>query len=184
MRAAILFFFLLSGHLLFGQIKSDTLSQFGKNHKKTGYWPVYLDSNLNICKDTSKAAYYGYNYYENGKLIDPLQQYKNRIRKKVDFAIKPQTGKPVLLTGRYVFYYNNSDNIEFVEYYDNGHSSIQMAFRWDANGRQTMKEVLDYTKPYKNQTGSFYYEKYGAEGELIDKFWFGKKENDKWDYIK
>jgi hypothetical protein len=180
MRTTVLLLFLFFCKISSAQV-ADT-NAYNSKHKKHGYWLVYLDSNLNVCKNKSTAAYYGYDYYDNGRLAAPVQQFRKRIAKKVDFPIKPTPGKPVLLEGNFKFYDKNGA-LEYEEISVQGHPAIHYAYRWSKDGTLTMKEIVDFTQLYKGQQGSFYYEWYGETG-LIDKYWYGKKENGKWDVFR
>lgn len=43
--------------------QADTLNRLDSDGKKTGWWIVYLDEDLQILKDSNKATHCMYNYY-------------------------------------------------------------------------------------------------------------------------
>jgi hypothetical protein len=146
---------------------------------KAGLWKVFLDEKFKIISDSSKAFYYGYETYDNGNSLYPLVQFK----KGIITSLKSEVGKPIPLNGALIIQYKNG-KVSTEANYSNGFPTIWYGYRWDKTGRCTMKESLDYSKQYKNQPGSFYYEKYNQDNILVETFYFGKKENGKWDYIK
>jgi len=169
---------------VYSQIKLDTLNKYNDNRKKHGYWLTYLDTNLNACRDLKKAAYYGFDYYENGQLINPIQQFKNRIAKKVAFDKKPQIGNPTILDGKYVFY-DKLGNVEYVEVFNNGTTVTKTAYTYKRKTNILFsREVIDYSKPYKNQINSFCFEYYLKSDTIPSvKWWQGKLDDGKWHRI-
>lgn len=163
--------------------QSDTINKTTPKGKKNGYWLVYLDSSLNVTRYKERAVFYGFDYYENGRKICPLQNLNRKNKNSIDPILKKQIGNPVLLNGEFKFYYKDG-TVEFEDVYINGLPNTKTAYRWSPDGKLITKEVADYKKQYKNQTGSCYYESIDSSNTVKDWFWYGKGENGKWEYQK
>lgn len=185
MKTKILIFFLFFGHFLIGQIKNDSLNQFNSHHKKNGLWKVYLTENLIQTKDTTKACYYGYNYYDNGQLVILIassQPYKKKAIKIVRSGEKPKAGQPLLLNGNFKFYY--TDGLGLEEDYKDGLPVLLATCATNDSGKSVQTEVLDYSARYNDQFGTFLYETMKTDGTSFEKKWFGKNKKGKWTFIK
>lgn len=64
MKTLILFFLALTAmsHIAISQV--DTLNNIDVNNEKTGWWIIYLDQDLAVTTDMSKAKYYKFSYFD------------------------------------------------------------------------------------------------------------------------
>ncbi len=165
------------------QNNADTLNKYNDKGKKHGYWKVYLTETIVKTKDSTKAFYYAYNYYENGSLViltTNLGTRKKPVKIEYD-GVKSTAGHPVLLNGRLKLY--DKHGLEYDEIYANGLPTYKMSYASYKGAPNVKLELLDYSRPYKNQMGSFYYELYYQDGTVYKKYWFTKNEKGKWDLI-
>jgi hypothetical protein len=98
---------------------------------------------------------------------------KNRFRKvstiKYDFEFPPKT-KPILLNGTLKYFNNKNEEIS-EEIYENGLPIKLTSFKYKKNDNTPYPfEILDFTKKYKNQLGSFYFEMRFRNGKTR-KYW-------------
>ncbi len=185
MKKLLLFTFIFLWQYAFSQIPADSLNRHNDKNKKHGFWKVYLTEQLVEIKDTSKAYYYGYNYYENGELvilIEGGERYKRKSIKTVSDGEKATMGKPILLNGNFKLYHEKGLAVE--EKYINGLPVTQTTYDPNNTDNPPKIETLDYTKQYNGQFGSCYYEWYYGDGSIRSKFWIAKNEKGKWTYIK
>ncbi len=111
--------------------QNDTLNRYDSNQKKIGWWKVYLDKDLAETKDTSKANYFKYSYYE-GK-FDYFNSGKIGSKKNPVIApISDESGEEIpALSGEYKANHSNGHTkyvyvaeegklLEYREYYKNG----------------------------------------------------------------
>lgn len=131
MKIKILPFLVLVLISQFAIAQSDTLNRIDVNNKKIGWWIVYLDKDLGITEDTSKANYYRYSYFD-----DKFDYYNmSRIGTKRNPVIVPTSIKRdqdiIPLEGEYKANYNNGQTRfiliaqngklkEYKEFYKNG----------------------------------------------------------------
>jgi hypothetical protein len=57
---------------LFSISQTEKLNQLDEKGKKHGKWVVYLDENWDKLKDSTKALYYRYNYFDHGVSLYPM----------------------------------------------------------------------------------------------------------------
>ena len=163
MKLKVLSFFLVT--ILFQSVVAqiDTLNRYDKNNKKTGWWIVYLDSDLAVIEDSTKAVYYRYSYFD-GKF-----DYFNmgRIGTKKNPVIAP-SGEKVkelkLLNGEYRANHSNGQTrfvlsaskgklIYYKEYYSNG----------------VLKTHFDYTQSCGDTPFHYCIYQYNKDGSLKNK---------------
>lgn len=179
MKTKILLLLLLfSGQHLFSQISNDSINRYNSKNKKEGFWKVYLTDYLIETKDSSKAYYYAYDYYINGKLIiwtSSAQYYKKKAAKVVSDLPVPKIGNPTLLTGNFKFYYVYGLGLD--EIYKDGLPIVIATCYPNSVGQSIRIEIADFSKKYNNQLGSFLYERYNIDGKLTYRRWsyFNKK---------
>jgi hypothetical protein len=90
----------------------------------------------------------------------------------------------VLLEGRFLLY-DDAGHVEFEETYKYGLPELKISYRYDKTGKRIMKEIIDFTKPYDDQVGSFFYLQYGENDvDALEQYFYGKLENGKWDIIR
>lgn len=90
---------------LFSFSQTEPLNQFDASHKKDGKWIVYLDKKWGQAKDSSKASYYRYTFYDHGRDIYPIiGPYGGDGWKLESTDNSPQSGKLKLLDGEYKWF--------------------------------------------------------------------------------
>lgn len=175
----LLFLFLMtiSQVCLAQEAISDTLNRRNAKNKKDGLWLVYLDKNASIV-DKEDACFYGYEMYDNGEWVMFFKANNNRKYKNIIFnGIKGETGNPLLLYGTF-FFYDKKGRLIYEETYRDGMPLLLLSYGYDIEGVIIMKEILDYSKPYNNVQGTFFYEYYSF-GELKSSGYF-KKNGKSW----
>jgi hypothetical protein len=161
--------------------QSDTLNQYNDKGKKQGYWLAYLNEKLKRT-DSCNAIYYGYEYFENGQNLTNLS--KRDIKKyTIEPSMPKRSGLPILLDGEFVLKPNSS--VKYLESYKNGMPYIFKAYVDFKNIKKMNfeQEYLDFTKKYKNQIGSFYWEERSPNTNDTTKYWF-RKFDGKWQSVK
>ena len=86
------------GQFAFSQIPADSLNKRNAKNKKHGFRKVYLSEQLIGIKDSSKAYYYSYDYYDNGHLViyaGSAPRYKKKTI-KVNMSKASKAAKNVL----------------------------------------------------------------------------------------
>ena len=169
------FFHVLSCQV-WSQIKSDTLNKHNDKRQRHGYWVVYLTKQLTPTTDTSKAFFYGFNYYDNGHLVGYFN-IGNVYKKEATYvtyedSMQPRKGKIKLLNWHFIFH--DRDSISMEETYKNGIPIIRKSYVWDADKRCKYLQILDYTNEYEEEIASYEYEYYYYD-ELIEKMRFRNK---------
>ncbi|MCD6069022.1 MAG: hypothetical protein K0S33_3848 [Bacteroidetes bacterium] len=156
---------------LSSQTKPDTINRLNSKHKKEGFWKVYLTDYLIETEDTTQAYYFAYDYFVNGHLIiwtSSAQYYKKKaIRVTTDN--QSNKGQPVLLNGHFQFYYSNGLGLEAT--YKGGLPVLDLTIGSNTLGKSVTIESLDYSKKYKNQFGSFLYERFNLNGDCTYRRW-------------
>ena len=151
--------------------KADTLNQYNPKHQKNGFWVVYLDS-MASPTDSAKSVFYAYQYFDNGFAVY-IYQYKGRKKRSLSSTCKSgEPGKPILLEGNMKIYWKG--DIEYDETFFNGKPVIMNAYRCNREHEIVMHEFLNFAIPYKNERGTFYYEKRGYKEEVLQCAFFRK----------
>jgi len=158
----LLIFTLLISQSSFSQ--TDTLNRFDGNNKKTGWWVVYLDKDLAITKDTSKAVFFKYSFFQ-GKF-----DYFNmgKIGTKKNPVIQPAsnlTGKKIqALDGEYRLNYNDLQP-RFILKAQKGKLTEYKEFYEDG----TLKTRFDYTESCGDTPMHYCIYLYNKDGSLKTK---------------
>lgn len=172
----ILFFYALT-FTVNAQINNDTLNKYNENKQKQGYWKVYLTEKLIETKDSTKAYFFAFDYYEEGIQIgffSIADNFRKNARKIIFENEKPVKGEISILNGNIKYF--DKDSISLDETYVNGIPILRQSFVWDKNRKCKFKQNINYNHQYKGEKGSFEYT-YLYFGEAIDKRWFRKKNN-------
>lgn len=170
----IIFFATLYSITTFGQ--KEALKKNTSKGKNTGYKKVFLDDKVNPT-DSSNAFFYGYDLYNNGKLVFKFYENKWKYNKIIYDGKIPQKGRPQILTGTFKWYKNYGIN-EFLEteatYKDGNPVFVKTYIRGKkAPTKLIYNQVYYYDKLYNNILGTYYYEEY-FDGKLLNKKWFRK----------
>jgi hypothetical protein len=162
--------------------QTDTLNKFTSNGKKQGYWKQYLDLNANPI-DSVNSYYFSYDLYDNGvKLIGVYKQKSKKDKLLVYSQAKSEMGKPTLLSDTLKWYDKKTQKIHQIEVYSLGHP-IRIEYYSNYNSNKdsvpVLTELVDYTKRYNNEMGSYYYKFTWLTTRRSDEYWFRKVEG-KW----
>ncbi len=102
----ITFLFLVYQLCVYSQI--DTLNNFNEKGKKQGYWKCYLDKEFKVV-DSSKAVFYFYQFYDNGKRINEIRGKTPKKTHIKSLLLKNDTTSGIIaLSGNLKFYKNGS----------------------------------------------------------------------------
>ncbi|KAA3642498.1 MAG: hypothetical protein DWP98_14045 [Bacteroidetes bacterium] len=160
------------------QNRKVEFNSFDKNGKKHGYWKMYVDSNLNQVTDTSKAIWYYYKMIHHGETfrgyIDDFIDKK--ALNEVTFLSRPKIKKDTILPVNGLLKIETVNNITHSLTFKNG-SLMNNFIIFGKSG--TSWEELDYSKNYKNNPYSYYYQSPTAFGKKIKKGYFYYEPNKK-----
>lgn len=174
-RKIIIFIFTLFSITAFGQLES--INKFNSSKKKTGYWKVFLDENTNPT-DSSKATFYGYDLYENGKSPSKFKKkgkYLGQGKTTFDGKIG-EKGKPELLDGTFLIYNKRGNLIEETKFKDGSYFLIKL---YSINLSDSSKNGLAESIYFNTESpGSIYFEEFNND-KLTRKIWV-YSENNKW----
>ncbi|HLC82527.1 MAG TPA: hypothetical protein VJI69_01775 [Bacteroidia bacterium] len=142
MKTFISFFFCIC-FTLFSYSQTEALNQFDESNKKDGKWIVYLNKNWREVKDSSKATYYRYTFYNHGRDVYPMGPCGKNGWKLESIANTTQTGGLKLLDGEYKWFdkkgrifsihiLKNGDYISCKEFYPSGliHQHFNYTKKW------------------------------------------------------
>jgi hypothetical protein len=144
---------------------SDTLNHFNQHHKKDGFWLCYLDSALNLVDDSANACFYAFDKYDNGKMVFDFKNINPPSAKYFRLVYegeKTTKGKPILLNGKFTWYFNygvDSNLVYDLEIYKNGHPFYWNAYhRFSQDTLSGFNEILYFDRLYNGIDGTYYYE--------------------------
>lgn len=148
-----------------------TLSVFGQS-KKNGKSTVYLDNAWSETKDSSKAAFVKYTYYDNGVNLYPMgPRDKNWLLKNSDGV--SSTNGLVVLNGEYSWY-DKKGQLRAVDVFKNGEYVLHKFYYPDGK----INQIFDYTKKYKEQDYTYTVTEYNKSGKM--KFYIHRKGASGW----
>lgn len=154
--------------------QNEPLNQLVKG-KKNGTWQVYLDSTLNRVENSDAAFFFAYEAYDMGETIFQFHKHSSVEADSVTYSLSwPTKGSPQLLNGVFEWY-SSDGNISQHEAYMNGWPWYWKSFIYYKNEPQRcgINEVMDWSKPYNNCKGTFYYVVYW-DNEIHLQGWFRK----------
>ncbi len=157
--------------------QSEKLNQLDDKGKRHGKWKIYLDDNWAKVKDSTKAVFYRYNYYDHGVSLYPMGPC-GRKGWKLESTVAPGTPAK-MLNGIYKWYTKdgklNSEHVlkngEYVsckEYYDTGE----------------LNQHFDYTKKCKGETHGWGVYIYDKAGKLTMTSWMCRDKDGVWPATK
>jgi len=158
---------------LISKAQSEKWNQFDDKGKKHGKWVVYLDQNWDKVKDSTKALYYRYNYFDHGVSLYPMGPCGKKGWK---LESSPFEGAPSkLLNGTYKWYtkdgklssehiLKNGEYVSCKEYYATGE----------------LNQHFDYTKKCKGEVHGWGVYIYDKAGKLLMTSWMCRDENGEW----
>lgn len=159
--------------LCFGQ---EPLNQLDKDGKKDGKWIIYLNANWEKVKDSSKAVFYRYNFFDHGANLNPMGPCGGKGWKLESKPYGDQhIGKIKQLDGEYKWFdpkgrlifdhvLKNGEYVSYKEYYRSG----------------VLRTAFDYTRLYKEQPHSSWYGVYDKKGNIKFDGYFFKDEKGHW----
>lgn len=148
MRRFILFI-LMFGVLPFVHAQSDTLNKYDAG-KKNGVWVVYLNQYWKPGKDSSKASFYEYVYFDHNLRIWRAGWFNKKWTCVNTNASNPKSVRIKPLDGEYTWTENNGKE-KWVYTYKNGYPQSMTGYK---NGQ--IQSVWDYTKQWKGEAGSYF----------------------------
>jgi hypothetical protein len=141
----------------FSQESTDTLMQMNRG-RKSGYWPVYLDSNAQKT-DSASAYFIAWEYYENGKNRFDFYEQSRKTRDSAVFqGILGEKGKPVKVSGKFTWYERRDAKITYEENYENGMPRKFKEINYKKkNGRWTWALIRnwEFDKKFRGQRGTY-----------------------------
>lgn len=158
---------------LFSISQTEKLNQLDEKGKKHGKWVIYLDNNWDKLKDSTKAVYYRYNYYDHGTSLYPMGPCG-----KKGWTLKTTSGPPSqnkMLNGTYTWY-DKKGKISSEHILKDGH--YVSCKEYYPTGE--LNQHFDYTKKCKGEThgwGVFIYDK---TGKLIMTSWMCRDKDGVW----
>ncbi len=147
---------------------SAQINQLDVAGKKHGKWIIYLDKNWAKTKDTTKASYYRYSFYDHGVHVYPMGECGGK-----GYTLKGPEGK--ILNGEYKWYdargrlssvheFKNGEYISCKEYFTTGE----------------LQQYFDYTKKYQGQEQSWCVTVYDKKGKVILESYTYKDQKGHW----
>lgn len=155
----------------------DTLNQRDSTGKKNGYWVLYLNRSLHNKKDSNRACYYRYTYYDHGVNLYPM----GGVDKKWTLTHTPSNNKHMgtitELDGTFTWK-DNKGITRAVITYKNGLCCI---FRWFYPSGEEYY-TWDYTRPFRKQAHTYTYYFYDKHRNI--KYYYFRKINGQWLLIR
>jgi len=164
---SICFFFLCITVQSFGQ---ELLNQFDQNGKKDGKWIVYLsEKTWKEVKDSSKAGFYRYTYYDHGVNIYPMGAGGGMNWKcEATPGNAQQKGRLKLLDGEYKWK-DKKGRVRFIHILKNGEYVSYMEFYRSGN----FAKQFAYLNHYKEQPHTYSISTYDKKGNPTNYFMRG-----------
>jgi hypothetical protein len=189
LKSVIIISMLFNCLILFAQ--NDTINKTNSKGKKEGYWMKYLDGNFNSVDSISKACYFLFDFYYNGK--SKFNAFNNILSApliKMPLNQSCKQGYPIALKGVYVFADKiNSkgliDSLHMVETkYDHGHLLYLKEIFYSPQYKTPLVLIwLHLDIMYNHMQGSSMNEVYrtnSKKGFFLDSRSFYYKENGHW----
>ncbi len=165
--ASILFLILTIS--IYGQSK---MNQYNSSGKKHGKWAVYLDNEWKEIKDSSKASFIKYTYFDNGTNLYPMGPRDKSWMLKNSNGVSSTTGL-VILNGEYSWI-DKKGQLRAVDVFKNGEYVMHKFYY--SNGK--INQIFDYTKKYKGQDYTYTISEYNKDGKM--KFYIHRNGTSGW----
>lgn len=159
---------------LFGQ--NNTVNQFDSNGKKHGTWIEYLNAKWKVMKDSSRAVYCAYNYYDHGENTYRISfGDESRIHYKLEHTgNKQEDNKIKILDGEYKWLDKKGRTVS-IDSFKNGEHVWSKYFK-KLTGK--LHVYYDFTKKYNKQPHTYYIEIYDKKGNV--KHCYMRKDRSGW----
>lgn len=168
--------FLLSIALLLPVLsfsQDEKLNQLDEKGKKHGKWVIYLDKNWFKLKDSAKAVYYRYNYYDHGTSLYPMGPCGKKGWK---LETTPAAGTPSkFLSGEYKWY-NKKGGLSSVHVLKDG--MYVSCKEYYSTGE--LNQHFDYTKKCKGEVHGWGVYIYDKTGKLLMTSWMCRDKDGVW----
>lgn len=167
---------------LFGQ--NNIVNQFDSNGKKHGTWIEYLNAKWKVMKDSSRAVYCAYNYYDHGEntyriSFDDVSRIHYMHYKLEHTDNKQEDNKIKILDGEYKWLDKKGRTVS-IDSFKNGEHVWSKYFAWPTVANQGICKLLgyrkkltgklhvyhDFTKKYNKQPHTYYIEIYDKKGNV------------------
>jgi len=143
----------------------EKINQLDKDGKNDGRWLVRLDDHWLIPKDTDKAVYCRYNFFDHGLNLNPMGAGGGKGWKCISTVNSTQyIGKMKLLDGEYKWY-DKKGRLIFIHVLKNGEYVSYKEFYKSGE----LHEYFDYTK-HQGQPHSYYIYLYDKKGKVKYEF--------------
>ncbi len=158
----VIFFLFTKLSICQNSFSNDSINKYSKDNKKNGIWIEYLDRDWNEVKPEEKnnAYFFRYVFYDNGfRVTSTLKPDKHKIKKDTLLDIP---NKPIVLNGKYAFYYKNGTPFCTVEYSNGLESGKQYYF----NTKGVLINEYFYDRKWENNPYTFFVKEYNNKGEV------------------
>lgn len=168
----------LVANLTFSQdrFNNDSINKYNKDKKKNGIWIEYLDRNWVEVKseEKSKSSFYRYVFYDNGfRVTSVFKPEKHQLKKA---TLSDKSNHPLILNGKYLFYYKNGAPYCYVEYNDGLESGRQIYYT--RKGKISAEYFYDIK--WNNTPYTFYVKLYKKNGDLKTSGFYAKYDEKMW----
>ena len=170
-------FLLTSSTIIVAQ--TDTLNQFDPNGKKHGKWIVYLDQNWDKVKDSTKASFIRYTFFDHGKNIYPMGPCGGKNYKLTNFSTVSNDKRIKLLDGEYKWY-NEKGNLSSIHVFKNG----EYIFCKEYYPSGEINQHFDYTKKCEGQEHGWTVYIYDKKGNIKLTSPTCKDKDGNWPYMR
>ncbi|MGZ4035339.1 MAG: hypothetical protein ACXVPU_01745 [Bacteroidia bacterium] len=175
--ASLLFFFVLT---LFSYSQTEALNKLDSNGKKDGKWILYYNTYWKVVKDSSKASYYSYTYYDHGTQLFTTATWGDKNGRLEDSLSGPQQNRKLkLLDGKYTWFDKNG-KILSSHYFNKGEPVYTKQFY--SSGKLYL--YFDYLKKCEGQPYSWDLFVYDKDGKLKAESPVCKNNEGKWPVVR
>ncbi len=172
-KLLILLITALSLTTAYGQ--TELLNQLDSSGKKDGKWILYLNGRGYKVKDSTKAVYWRYTYYDHGVHIYPMGGFIPKNGKIEEPPNNKQIGKIKMLHGEYKCY-NKKGKLKYIQTFKNGEYVSYKEY----TSTGELESFFDYTKGCEGQPHSWTIYIYDKKGNVIITSPTCKDINGKW----
>lgn len=167
MKNTVILLFLIS-LATFSNAQTKGLDQVDSSGKRTGEWIVYLNKYWKTVRDSNKAAFSRYSYYEKGIDIQVMGRCGKRWLIECDGKSLQKKAGVTQLNGEYKWT-DRKGKIRCLASFKNGEC---LSFKWFYPSGE-IQSVWDYTKQYKEQPHSYWFAEYDKKGNAKE-YYFRK----------
>ncbi len=150
---------LLAVNLCYSQNNNVPFSELDDQGKKHGYWKTFIDSNLTMVNDSSKATWYFYRLFYHGKPVIGLKFIPFNENELNEFTLtKPERFDSVTgIDGIYHITWNRKVPLAYKLIFKNGFLIERHDILTPDGGNW---DICKFDWIYKNNSYSFFYRKF------------------------